>query len=41
MPQKPMTVEEYNKFRDWEIENFGPDPQLFPEESKAFWDNKD
>lgn len=33
-------VAKFNEFRDWEIENFGPDPQLFPEESAAFWADK-
>lgn len=34
------SLEEYNEFRDWELENLGPDPDLFPEESNAFWANK-
>lgn len=37
---KDEAVEEYNAFRDWEEETFGPDPELFREESAAFWADK-
>lgn len=34
---EPYTFEDWAQFKDWEEEeNFGPDPELFPEEAKAF-----
>lgn len=34
--ENSYTFEDWAKFKDWEEESFGPDPELYPEEAKAF-----